>query len=226
METLSLDPISVHLNAEELQQQLRVRAGSPRVERLLEMVGQAQALARPKALYRMSPVEALGEQSVTVEGVTFESKVMRSNLQEVGRVFPFALTCGAELEEWSQGFEGALEPFWADVIKEYALIKAADGMVAHVQETYATGPLSLMNPGSLPDWPLSEQLPLTRLLGDVEGRIGIRFSPNLVMFPTKSLTGIMFPTDTKYENCMLCTNLDCPRRRSEFDPELYREKLG
>nr|WP_320131212.1 hypothetical protein [uncultured Holophaga sp.] len=225
MDTTRLDPIPVILDAEEIRGYLRVREGSPRIPRLREMVAQAQGLAAPRALFGMVPVGALGEGSVELEGQTFVSRVLRSNLEGLGRVFPFAITCGAELESWSRGFDGPLEGFWADTIKENALLKATEGLITHVQELFATGPLGLMNPGSLPDWPLSEQLPLAGLLGGLDS-IGIAFSPNLVMFPTKSLTGIMFATETSYQNCMLCTNLDCPRRRADFDPELYREKLG
>jgi len=226
MEVTLLDRIPLSLDVQELKTILRLRENPRRLERLGEMVSQAQDLARPKAIFRMAPIDEVGEDTVTVAGVAFRSRLLKTNLKDVGRVFPFAATCGVELDQWSHGFEGPLEGFWADTIKEHVLLKAMEYVVPHVSEVYAAGPVALMNPGSLPDWPLEQQLPLMSLLGDVEGQTGIRFSPNLVMFPTKSLTGIIFSTDTSYENCMLCTNLDCPRRRAEFDAELYREKLG
>ncbi|WP_005036981.1 hypothetical protein [Holophaga foetida] len=226
METTLLDRIPLTLDVQELKTILRLRENPRRLERLTEMVAEAQAVARPKAIFRMAPIDAIGEDTVTVAGVAFQSRLVKINLKEVGRVFPFAATCGVELDHWSHGFDSPLEGFWADTIKEQVLLKTMEYLVPHVSETYAAGPVAMMNPGSLPDWPLDQQIPLMGLLGDVEAQTGIRFSPNLMMFPTKSLTGIIFSTDTKYENCMLCTNLDCPRRRAEFDPLLYKEKLG
>ena len=51
-----------------------------------------------------------------------------------------------------------------------------------------------MNPGSLADWPLREQRPLFGLLGDVQAGHRRRADASLLMMPTKSVSGILFPS--------------------------------
>ena len=81
-----------------------------------------------------------------------------------------------------------------------------------------------MTPGSLKDWPLTEQRPLFKLLGDVEGEIGVRLMDSLMMYPKQSASGIIFPTEVRYENCQLCPMENCPGRRAVYDKNLYDEK--
>ena len=61
-----------------------------------------------------------------------------------------------------------------------------------------------MNPGSLADWPLREQRPLFGLLGNVRAAIGVTLTPSLLMTPTKSVSGILFPSEETFASCQLC----------------------
>ncbi len=83
-----------------------------------------------------------------------------------------------------------------------------------------------MNPGSLPDWPLPQQLPLFQLLGDVEGLIGVHLKESFLMVPTKTVSGIFFPTETRFESCQLCPREDCPGRRAPYDAALFQSRYG
>jgi len=37
--------------------------------------------------------------------------------------------------------------------------------------------------------------------------------------PLKSGSGIWFPSESHYENCMLCPRTDCPNRRAPYDAD-------
>jgi hypothetical protein len=43
------------------------------------------------------------------------------------------------------------------------------------------------------------------------------------MLPTKSVSGIFFPTETSYENCQLCPRENCPNRRAEYNKALEEQ---
>jgi hypothetical protein len=79
-----------------------------------------------------------------------------------------------------------------------------------------------MNPGSGDArlWPIGQQRPLFELLGDVEAAIGVRLTPSFLMVPNKSVSGILFPTEVRFESCQLCTRENCPRRRAPYSGEL------
>jgi hypothetical protein len=44
------------------------------------------------------------------------------------------------------------------------------------------------------------------------------------MVPTKSVSGILFPTEDGYANCQLCPRQACPNRRAPYDEMLYSRK--
>ena len=54
--------------------------------------------------------------------------------------------------------------------------------------------------------------------------IGVKLTESYLMEPNKSVSGIRFPTEERFESCMLCPRQDCPGRRSAYDPELYDQK--
>ena len=161
-----------------------------------------------------------------IDGVTFTSRVLAVNLRPAHQVFPYVLSCGAELQAWSERLTDPLAQFWAETIKELSLVSATARFLAHVEDTFHLGASSIMNPGSLPDWPLPQQAPLFRLLGDVTGSIGVTLSESLVMFPTKSVSGILFPTDSAFASCQLCQREACPNRRAPYDPGLFERRYA
>jgi hypothetical protein len=181
------------------------------------MVTEAERIARPRAAYQLSFVEHVGDRQTAIDGVPFTSRILRVNLDTVHRVFPYMATCGMELQEWSDQFDDMLVIFWADTIKAMALAAATNAMLAHLQTHYLPGPLGTMNPGSLSDWPISEQNPFFHLFGDAQNPIGIRLSNTFLMTPNKSVTGVQFSTDNTYVNCALCPRADCPGRRAPYD---------
>jgi hypothetical protein len=193
-------------------------------DQLRGLVDQAQVLGRPKALYGVAYVDSKEDDLVVIEGVTFTSRVLRVNLEQAHRVFAYVVTCGTELEEWSQSIDDMLQNYWADAIKHSALHAARTALLDHLCETYRLGSTSTMNPGSLADWPIQQQRPLFALLGDVEGAIGVHLTDSLLMIPSKSVSGIRFPTEESFESCQLCPREQCPGRRAAYQPSLYEEK--
>jgi hypothetical protein len=224
MTQMILDHIRFQLDLDNLMRMLHVKADSARADDFKRLADEAQAIARPKALYRLAFVEFKGDDHVIVEGIKLTSRVLRVNLEKVHRVFLFVTTCGLELEDWSSTVDGTLRGFWADMIKLVALQSATHALNEHLTERYRLGRTSTMNPGSLADWPVQEQRPLFTLLGNPEEAVGVRLLDSYLMFPTKSVSGILFPTEESFESCQLCPREDCPGRRAPYDKDLYDRK--
>ena len=81
-----------------------------------------------------------------------------------------------------------------------------------------------MTPGSLPDWPIEEQESLFAVLGDTQASIGVALSESLMMVPEHSVSGVVFPTEARFESCQLCPREKCPGRRAAYDEGLYDKK--
>lgn len=184
----------------------------------------AQAIAQPKAMYKVAYVDSKDNDSVQINGFVFTSRVLRVNLENIHRTFAYVATCGIELETWAHELDDLLKQFWAEKIEEMALAAAYQALAADIAARYQPGKLARMNPGSLADWPLREQKPLFTLLGDPAAEIGVYLSESFLMTPAKSVSGIQFPTDVTYENCQLCPRPDCPGRRAPYDRDLYHAK--
>ena len=147
MSNYVLEHIPFQADLEELAKTVRLKPGSPMLDDLLQMASEAQALARPRVIYRVALVKAGGDRAVSIDGAEFTSRVLRVNLEKAHRVFPFVATCGRELKVWADTHADILQRFWADAIMEQALFSAIQELDRRLEERYQPGPLSSMNTG-------------------------------------------------------------------------------
>lgn len=206
---LSVDALKVPLSIdEEFEDEFR------------EIYGECLRIANPKYMYLSLDVRQDGEET-HIGGEVFTSRIMRVNLEGVSRAYPYAVTCGRELYEYALSTDDPLARYWIDTISERILYQASAQCLKEIRERAGSENVSSMNPGSLSDFPITQQKPLFRLLGDVYGQIGIHLTDTCLMLPYKSLSGIYFVSAKDYVNCALCQRVDCPNRRVEFDEMLY-----
>ena len=212
------DNVPIILEVDDVMRLLRRQeAMRPTVEELLEQV---RPIMRPKGVYKDSYIDDRGDDWVIVDGIEFTSRVLRINLDKTHRIFPYVVTCGRELDEVEIPADDLMKAFCMDMIKQAALAAARVYVLDHMSREFALGQTSRMGPGSLEDWPLTQQKPLFSLLGDVESMIGVRLTGDCLMLPVKSSSGVCFPTEVKFESCQLCPRERCPGRRAPYDPAL------
>ncbi len=226
MDTTILDDFAWRIEFPVLQEQLGLKKGDGYGQEAEAMAVQAEAIGRPKAMYRVGRIESRGASHVVIEGRTFTSRVLAVNLEKVHRVFPFVATCGAELDEWSTSFTSALEKFWAEAIKGMALGASMRALAEHIKDQHRPGDLSMMNPGSIESWPLTENKALFSVLGDPKESIGVELMDSYFMKPGISASGMWFPAEHHFENCMLCPMQNCPGRRAPYDKKMYERRYG
>jgi hypothetical protein len=223
-ECVILDDIPFQIDQDQLLTRLHIGEDSPYVEEIESVVRHAQAVGRPKALHRIAFIESRGEDQVVIDNVLFTSRVLRVNLGPAHRVFAYMATCGVELEDWARSIDDVLHRYWADTIRELALQSAIRALNRDLTDRYRPGHTATMSPGRLVDWPLSEQGALFALLGDPHEAIGVRLTDSYLMVPTKSVSGIRFPTEQSFESCQLCPREGCPSRKAPYDSSLYDRK--
>jgi hypothetical protein len=219
-----LSEIPFVLDFDALLRRLRLQPDSADSKQLRRMADHAQEIARPKAVYRLAYVDSKEPEAVVVDKVRLASRVLRVNLEQAHRVVVYVATCGHELHEWSESIPDVFERYWTDEIKAMALSCALAASDAHQGKHLDLGRTARMNPGSLADWPLSQQGPLFEILGDVRSAVGVDLTDSFLMVPNKSVSGLRFPTETSFENCQLCPREACPGRRAPYDPKLYEQR--
>jgi len=226
MENGILNQIEYQPNMDALEKKLHLKEGSRYLPELQKLVAEAQSVARPKAAYRVGYIEERNDSSVVIDGTTFTSHILSVNLREAHRVFFYLATCGTELEQWSQEKNDMLYKYWADAIKENALQAAHRDLNQFLIRKYQLGRSSAMSPGSLEDWPISQQQELFRIMDGMSDAIGVHLTDSMLMLPVKSISGVRFPTETRFESCQLCPRENCPGRRARYDKDLYQRRFS
>ena len=223
MELAILENIPFTPEPERLIERLGLGSMEEMAGELAALIDQAERLARPRGCYALFPVEKTGDRTVAIGGREFDSRILRVNLDQAGRAALFIATCGVELERWAETYEDLLLRWVAEAVCEEAL-RAGRQAVEQALEPLLGGKHQVsMNPGSLEDWPLTQQAPLFEALGNASGLIGVELTESYLMRPRKSLSGISYGSAAAFENCLLCPREDCRGRRMKFDAGLFEE---
>lgn len=211
-----LDAFDFAVTEEALLTRCRTRRDREEGARALELLAEGQRFARPRALVVEAAVAAgAAADRVVVGGVEIRSEFVRAKLLQTSVAYAFVATCGGEAERWSAGFDDFLDRFYADEIKKLWLARAVAAVEDDVKGRFApAAKLAVLNPGSLPQWPIEGQRELFRILGDTEGTVGVKLTESCLMVPTKSVSGLFFADRTGHVNCALCPRANCPNRRA------------
>ncbi len=212
--------IPADFTAEQFAALCRIGADSPARGLVEEMTDDIRAYARPKAVIRWADVNAVEGSRVTLNGVAFDSLVVADKLKGLGRVFLSVITAGHGLEE-SGLFDG--DPF-LDTFNGGLLAHATAYTIRVMKERYGFDGASMLNPGSLPDWPIRNNFALFDMIGNVE-EIGVTLREDGYMKPWNTTSHIHFPGHG-YQNCSLCKRYDCVGRRAKFDRAEYVRIFG
>ena len=203
---------------------LHLQQDSNEAKELKALVEAIRPYAKPKALYKVSYIEDRRDDNIRIDGVTFTSRVLRTNLDKVERIFPFVTTCGREIDELNLSCDDFLKAFWLDQIKEVTLYSARRYLNDYLNRKYALSKTSSMSPGSgdVTVWPIEQQRALFSLFGGVKELIGVELTDSFLMIPIKSVSGIIFPTEIDFRSCQVCHRENCPSRSAPFDKILWQ----
>jgi hypothetical protein len=218
METIEHIPLALDPTA--VAARLRHNPARPGSPDLGTLIAQAHSLIALKAAYEISYIGAKGEDTVEVSGVTFQSRILRRNLEAAQKVFPFIMTAGPELETAASSSGDLLKQYYLEEMANIALEGGAAWLAGLLAARWGFSGLSSMDPGSLEDWPITEQPKLFSIFGDTERLVGVRLTDSMLMIPRKSISGILFPSEEGFMSCQLCEREKCPGRRAPFDEAL------
>ena len=217
-----LQNLTTQIDLQEVRKSLRLdRQGDTQLAQRL--IDKAKTLIEPKAAYKLCYIDEKLPDAVIIDGLRLESKVLRKNIDEVERIFPYVISIGEALEQASREMSDLLEAYYLDVIGNIALTAVRKQLHDHLCSKFALKKISFMSPGSLGDWPIESQSQLFQLLPGIEASIGVRLNKSFLMIPTKSVSGIYFQTEVSFFNCQLCQRGKCPGRKARYNEDLARE---
>lgn len=214
-----LEQISLSLDIGKVKDKI---PGGDRVQ-IETVLGVAKPLISAKAVYEVCYIEEKLEDTVIIDGIRLRSRILRKNVETVGRVFPYVITIGTRLEQKADASTDLVEKYYLDRIGNIALSEARNHLEEHLCSRFAVDGLSTMSPGSLEDWPIEQQRPLFSILEGAEVSIGVSLTESLLMIPKKSISGIYFPTEVTFHSCQLCPRQNCEGRKARYNEALAME---
>lgn len=219
MEQHFLDNIRYVPNEDDLLKRACLDPDSDEAEDFLVLVRRLAAHARPKAFVMTAVVDATPPPPVLrLNGVEFLGSILHELICDAEEVGGYLVTCGVEMYDEVGRIADPFERFWGEIVLEDALYAAQREMEAWAARELFSEPTAAIAPGSLPEWPISQQTPLFQLLGDGPGKCGITLTDSLLMVPNKSISGILFPNPHNFSSCALCGRENCPNRKAPHNP--------
>lgn len=219
-ERIILD-IPVNFTAEELGRYCKISPESPAFSAVEDAVDLVNQYAEPMAIIKWADIDSVKDDETTIEGVTFKSIVVAEKLKDKQRAFITVITAGSGLEK-CEDLED--DPF-LDMFNG-ALIRLATRYVTdYLKDNFGFEDVGMLNPGSLPDWPISENHALCGIAGDVS-EIGVELNDAGYLKPWNSGSHLCFENAGGYQNCSLCKKYDCIGRHARFDRKEYIRIFG
>lgn len=217
MERYFMDDFKIEISLDQLTDKLHLTEEED-IELMGKRLKEALEIARPKAIYRLCKIDQAENGLVIIEGTEFQSETLAGHLKDVHHVFAYAVTCGTEVDAYTRKEQDYIVNLWLDILKEMILKEAAAQFRKAISTRFEIPRLSSMSPGSgnLDTWPITQQKQLFSLIGDVTASTGIELTESCLMHPTKSISGVLFPSDKEFITCSLCKRPHCQNRKSPY----------
>jgi len=194
-------------------------------ERVASLVNQGIEIARPVVFYKKTSIHRDEEGAIHIDSIPLEGVLPSQQLDESSEAALFIASCGQELHSWKESLNDYFDISVAGIVAERALQSAMKALFKTMKAECSKKHLSIMTPGSVPEWPLSEQEKIFYFLGDAAREKGISLSSSCMMVPMKTVSGILFSGDEKFETCSLCSFKDCSLRHNGFYKDLSSDTV-
>jgi len=87
-----LNDIPVYLDVRELSKWLYLKEEGKYLNDVQELVVIANSVIKPKAIYKISYVDNKNDNTLNIDGISLNSRVLRIILDKAERIFPYIVT--------------------------------------------------------------------------------------------------------------------------------------
>jgi len=94
LEPIIVADVPFRIDLEDLKKKLHFKEGSPYLQDLTDLVGEAEKVGKPKALFKVAFIDGKGSDSVTIEGTKFKSTSSGSTWKRLKGCSPMSSPAG------------------------------------------------------------------------------------------------------------------------------------
>jgi hypothetical protein len=226
------EDIRININRDDVFRLLGRRSGNAPgriAKRLDRFTDLARGLVRPKVLYSTRNIEGVGKGMVALEGgISLKSGTLSKTLGKCDTATVFLATIGNDIDGVIKDLsnENKLsDAYIYDAIGSVAVERAVDDFQSKFDLAlsdsrksttvrFSPGYCDWNSPGYC-DWNIKEQAKIFEVLDG--GAAGVSLSPNFLMDPRKSVSGVFGiapgPAEVRPNPCTMCSKESCIARR-------------
>lgn len=176
---------------ETLDTELHLRGNEAMLDILEPIYEIVEQIARPKVIYFEAQITEKTDQSVKINGVPFESQLLRGYVNQGDLVFPYIVTVGTELDDYAKTLKDSMDLFLIDEVMNL-LVNTGKVFVADaVKEELGWTAAQDYVPGNGEEWSTVEQKRLFDLFAGETAKIGVTLGDNYFVLPGRSTIGIL-----------------------------------
>jgi len=217
MKSIIINNAEIELDLNKIRRKIKINKDDPIDKDLIKLFNDIKKIAKPKGIYIPIVIDDIGENYIKTKNILLNSRILRENLKNSKKFFPYIATIGIELEEWYQNIEVVSEQYISNIILQEICYIMKKMIIKNIKNNYNINSASSMSPGTLKDWKLSERDKLLQLFKGDEKRIGVKTLNDNLISPIISVYGIVFEDMNDYNNCRLCPKENCPNRSADFE---------
>jgi hypothetical protein len=218
------EDIRVNINKDNVFRLLGRRHGrvpGRTARRLDAFLKRARGLVKPRVLYSTRKIEDFGTGAVTLEGsISFRSGTLSKTLGKCDTAMVFLATIGSGIDGVIKDLSNenkVSDAYIYDAIGSVAVENAVDDFQSKFDLALSDNWKSTtmrFSPGYC-DWNIKEQAKIFDVLDG--GAAGVSLSPNFLMDPRKSVSGVFGiapgPAEARPNPCTMCSKESCIARR-------------
>jgi len=176
---------------ESLDKELHLRGNEAMLDILEAIYKMVEKITRPKAIYFEARITEKTDESVKINGVPFESQLLRGYVNQGDPVFPYIVTVGTELDDYAKTLKDPMKLFMIDEVMNLLVNTGKVFVADRVKE--ATGWQSVQDyvPGNGEEWSTVEQKRLFDLFAGETAKIGVTLGDNYFVLPGRSTIGVL-----------------------------------
>ena len=214
-----IDPLPFEFDIEDLLETLTNRR--LKEKDILPLVDECRQLIEPKAVYKFTRVMKVENDDIQVEGgYRLKSIILGDLLENNQTIIPYVVTIGSHLEEKAskEAKNSIIKGFIMEQIADYAVDRARGYLIALAKKRLG-GNVFNFSPGSGTGklFDINQQEILFKII-DPTATIDVLLTPNYLMIPRKTISGILASTPLEYVACEYCPR-ECENRKKEYKGE-------
>jgi len=100
MKSIIINNAEIELDLNKIRRKIKINKNDPIDKDLIKLFNDIKKIANPKGIYIPIVIDDIGENYIKTKNIILNSRILRENLKNSKKFFPYIATIGSELEEW------------------------------------------------------------------------------------------------------------------------------